>query len=249
MTQLNNNENRAAPIPQWPQAARIGAADARQKPSYFSRRQLVSLGLSFIITAGAAGLCGLIAGQTIAKRQNTALQLAPSRAPLLASEKNSSSPAEPAPAEPAAATLPIQSKPVSKAAAELTLPQLVSATAPHGKAATGKIKTRLTLNTDKIVQANDFEAKPMAASPVKKDLAASPWSVQISATQDQIAAQLLQDKLKSKGFDAFIVPAEINSGYWYRVRVGRFSTNEEAEKTRQDLQSKENLASAFVTGK
>jgi len=249
MTQLNNNENRAAPIPQWPQAARIGAADARQKPSYFSRRQLVSLGLSFIITAGAAGLCGLIAGQTIAKRQNTALQLAPSRAPLLASEKNSSSPAEPASAEPAAATLPIQSKPVSKAAAELTLPQLVSATAPHGKAATGKIKTRLTLNTDKIVQANDFEAKSMAASPVKKDLAASPWSVQISATQDQTAAQLLQDKLKSKGFDAFIVPAEINSGYWYRVRVGRFSTNEEAEKTRQDLQSKENLASAFVTGK
>jgi len=63
------------------------------------------------------------------------------------------------------------------------------------------------------------------------------------------AAQRLEEKLKSKGFDAFIVEAEIESGRWHRVRVGRFSSSQEAEKTRKDLQSKENLANAFVTGK
>src|SRR5215208_3628288 len=150
MTHPKNNENRAAPIPQWPQASRIGAADPRPKPSYFSRRQLVSLGLSFIITAAAAGVCGLIAGQRIAKSQNSALQLAPNREPLLASEENVSTHTQPAPEKFAAAPLPIQSKPVSKATAELRLPQLVSATARDGKVATGKIKTSLIINTDKI---------------------------------------------------------------------------------------------------
>jgi hypothetical protein len=46
--------------------------------------------------------------------------------------------------------------------------------------------------------------------------------VQISATKDQSAAQLHQNKLKTK-VSTFIVEAEINSAQWYRVRVSRFT--------------------------
>ena len=74
------------------------------------------------------------------------------------------------------------------------------------------------------------------------------WSVQIASTLDEKAALKLQEKLKTQGYDAFIVVAEVNSAPWYRVRVGRFGAKQEAESTRQVLQSKENIRSAFVIG-
>lgn len=36
---------------------------------------------------------------------------------------------------------------------------------------------------------------------------------------------------------------------WYRVRVGRYSSREEAEKIEETLKIKENLPNAFATGK
>jgi cell division protein FtsN len=36
---------------------------------------------------------------------------------------------------------------------------------------------------------------------------------------------------------------------WYRVRVGRFETRDEAEKTQEALKRKEDLAKAFATSR
>jgi cell division septation protein DedD len=233
---------------QWPEYSKSSAPTPRQR-CYFSRGQLVTVGLSFVITASAAGFSGFIAGRKIVESRQTARQLAsaPRTVPVSSNQVASTTTARAF--DDAANAVLVQSQQLSESAAKIPPPQVVAATVKDGRAATGKIKTSLHLTSDKLTPENDFPAKPAAATAVKTDLAASPWSVQISATQDQTAAQLLQEKLKSKGFDAYVVEAEINSSRWYRVRVGHFNSNQEAEKTRQDLQAKENLVNAFVTGK
>ena len=227
---------------QWPEYSKSSAPTRRQR-CYFSRGQLVIVGLSFVITASAAGFSGFIAGRKIVESRQTARQLASAPRTVPVSSNQVASTTTDRAFDYAANAVLVPSQQLSESAAEIPAPQVVTATVKDGKAATGKIKTTLRLAT------NDFPAKPAAATAVKTDFAASPWSVQISATQDQTAAQLLQEKLKSKGVDAYIVEAEINSSRWYRVRVGHFNSNQEAEKTRQDLQAQENLVNAFVTGK
>jgi cell division septation protein DedD len=244
-----SKEKMLAPIPQWPEAPTASEPDAAPQPTYFSRSQLVTLGMSFVITAAAAGFFGFIAGQKIAERRQTALQLAAARRPVLAYLTNTSSRAEAVSEDTAADTRAIEGERLAENTTAVPPLKVVSAIAQDGDAPSAKMKKNLEASALNVTQPDTAESKPVTSPAAKKDLTANTWSVQISATKDQSAAQFLQDKLKSKGFDAFIVEAEINSALWYRVRVGRFSTNQEAEKTRQDLQSKENLASAFVTGK
>jgi cell division protein FtsN len=234
--------------PQWPEAPSTSQPSAIRHSSYFSCSQLVILGLSFVITGVVSGFCGFIAGQKIAEGRQTALQVATARRPVLAYMTKEPSQTEPETKEAAADTGPVEGERLPENAAAPPL-KVVSTTAHDGETPLAKAQKNLEVSALNATQADKAEAKPATSPAAKKDLSASTWSVQISATKDQSAAQLLQNKLKNKGFDAFIVEAEINSAQWYRVRVGRFSTNQEAEKARQDLQSKENVANAFVTGK
>ena len=74
------------------------------------------------------------------------------------------------------------------------------------------------------------------------------WAVQAMATTDERFASVWMAKLKAKGYDAFVVKAEIKGQTWYRVRAGNFSARQEAEALRMTLQSKEGFPDAFVVG-
>jgi cell division septation protein DedD len=50
------------------------------------------------------------------------------------------------------------------------------------------------------------------------------WTVQGLATPDQGIATKLIEKLKAKGYDAFVVGVEIDGKIWHRVRLGNFKT-------------------------
>ena len=206
--------------------------------------------MSFVITAAVSGFFGFIAGQKIAERRQTALQLAAARRPVLAYMTDESSRAEAAIRGHRRRHKTNRRRTLGRKYGGGTAAEGRQRHRPRRRSPSRRrCKKNLEANALNVTQPDTAESKPATSPAAKKDLSANIWSVQISATQDRTAAQLLQDKLKSKGFDAFIVEAEINSARWYRVRVGRFPTSQEAEKTRQDLQSKENLASAFVTGK
>jgi cell division septation protein DedD len=72
------------------------------------------------------------------------------------------------------------------------------------------------------------------------------WAVQAMATTDERIASVWMEKLKAKGYDAFVVKAEIKGQTWYRVRAGNFSARQEAEALRTTLQAKEGFPDAFV---
>jgi cell division septation protein DedD len=81
---------------------------------------------------------------------------------------------------------------------------------------------------------------------VKREDSLPLWTVQASATTDINDAKALLDHLKAKGYDAFIVEAEVKGQYWYRIRVGNLPSRQEAQALGKTLQSKEGFRDAFV---
>jgi cell division septation protein DedD len=72
------------------------------------------------------------------------------------------------------------------------------------------------------------------------------WSVQVNATQDRGVADRLIADLRARGYDAFIVTQAREGAVWYRVRVGRLRSLEEANALVVELKEREGLPHAFV---
>jgi DedD protein len=87
---------------------------------------------------------------------------------------------------------------------------------------------------------------PAAVQKQQKADARLMWTVQALATTDRADANAWLDRLKAKGYDAFIVGVDIKGQNWYRVRVGSLSSRQEAEALGKTLQTKEGFRDAFV---
>jgi cell division septation protein DedD len=92
------------------------------------------------------------------------------------------------------------------------------------------------------------ESRAEAASADAKSRAKT-WSVQVNSFPDGKSAGELLERLKGKGYNAFVTEAQVNGKVWYRVRVGNFASREEAMKTENALKTKEGYAKAFATRK
>jgi cell division septation protein DedD len=80
----------------------------------------------------------------------------------------------------------------------------------------------------------------------KKEGDRNGWAVQAVATTDKRIAVDWLEKLKAKGYEPFLIKAELKGQTWYRVRAGHFHTRAEAEALRSALQLQEGLEDAFV---
>ena len=74
-----------------------------------------------------------------------------------------------------------------------------------------------------------------------------PWTVQVNATTNLAQAIGLAHRLRQKGYDAYTVQAPIHGQTWYRVRVGRFKSRQQAQDMEAHLKRTEGLANAYVT--
>lgn len=73
------------------------------------------------------------------------------------------------------------------------------------------------------------------------------WSVQISAAPAKDIADGWVQRLKTRGYDSYVVRAEVKGQTYYRVRVGHFDTPEDAEAVRQSLTRQEGYRDAYLT--
>src|SRR5262249_35558649 len=64
------------------------------------------------------------------------------------------------------------------------------------------------------------------------------WRAQVNAFPDERSAKLLVDRLKNKGYNAYVSEVQNRGKTWYRVNVGRYHSREEAEKVVEALQTK-----------
>lgn len=86
-------------------------------------------------------------------------------------------------------------------------------------------------------------------SSLPKDVAAfsvGKFTVQVASYPDEAEAQKHASELKDKGYSAFYVPANIKGKTFYRVSVGQFATQKEAQSYRSEFIGKAKVGSAIV---
>lgn len=76
---------------------------------------------------------------------------------------------------------------------------------------------------------------------------AGKFTVQIASYPAEGEAQKMAEQLKEKGFSAFYLPAQVNGKTWYRVSVGLFATQKEAQDHKSELMEKANVTSAIIS--
>ena len=84
-------------------------------------------------------------------------------------------------------------------------------------------------------QAQPATPQPQTAAPVEQSNAGEAkqptHTLQVESTPDRAAADERAERLKRAGIPAYVVAADLGKrGTWYRVRVGRFSGEEEARR-------------------
>lgn len=100
----------------------------------------------------------------------------------------------------------------------------------------------------------DTEKKPVPTS-LPQDVAASAigkYTVQVASYPSEAEATKMTENLKGQGFGAFYIKADIvdkktsATKTWYRVSVGLFQTQKEADAYKADLISRSKVTSALV---
>jgi cell division protein FtsN len=210
---------------------------------YFSRGQMVLLGAAFTLASVGIFILGMFVGQGIEERK-----IAKKEEPLIK-----------IPVKPEAAGT---GGTVGQKRDEITFNESVSpdttaprlrevekADKPPEKLAKAEARApKAEKKAEKIAPAT-AKAKMEAVSSAEVTDPAKIWRAQVNAYPDERSAKLLVDRLKIKGYNAYVSEVQNRGRTWYRVSVGRFNSREEAEKTVEALKTKENHLQAFAASK
>lgn len=106
--------------------------------------------------------------------------------------------------------------------------------------AAGKAPSATAKSETQAAQIPTSLPRQIASSPAGK------YTVQVAAYAEEKEAQILSANLKSKGYSAFYVPANVKGRTWYRVGIGLFNSTQDAQSYRKDLLGKSVVSSAIV---
>lgn len=128
-------------------------------------------------------------------------------------------------------------------------------TAPTHAAAPAKTSAEVSPAAERLaagkspVVANKPPAPSRIPSSLPKEIASSAigkFTVQVASYGTEKEAQVKSAELKEKGFSAFYISAQVKGATWYRVSVGLFTTQKEAEAYKKDLVARAKVTSALV---
>ncbi len=88
--------------------------------------------------------------------------------------------------------------------------------------------------------------RPAAPAPPPPRAATGPWTVEANPTRSQYEAQALADQLRRRGYDVALTHVVRDGETWYRIRVGRYATAEQASQMMRRLREQEGVTHAFV---
>lgn len=152
---------------------------------------------------------------------------------------------------------------ISKLAEEFVVDDKKEATKGHGKEEVAheerKVASEKAHETKEPAKHESKSEEHTAALPssasripsaLPKEVAASStlgkYTVQVASYPSEQEAQKRAAELKEKGFSAFYITAKIKNQTWYRVNVGLFTTQKEADAYKKDLVSKAQVSSPIV---
>ena len=241
---------------------------------YWTRGQLLVLAVGITITSTVVFLLGILIGQGIEERKLLKKEEPLIKIPVQPLSQGSATPGAPgkeemtfydtlakAPAGAAATRVEAtkEIKPAEKAAksaSKETKPPVQEQKA----AAVEKVKTVEKVQEKAVAEKSAPAAEAKKVSPLQKTPGAEgskakagegekAWAVQVNAYPLERDAKSLAKKLKDKGYDAYVLPTSIKGRTWYRVRVGRLGTQEEAKALQEKLKAKENFTKSITTSR
>lgn len=229
----------------------------QRKRFSFHRDQLLVLGFAFALAALIIFFLGSLTGKTIARRRIAERAASVVKIPVdpptpeltlsSGAEEGDSAASEQASTnaggekssvkEPVEETKP-EPRPTKTEAGDPPAPVKEPAlAAPNGAAA----KT-----PEKNVPAPALQQESNVSPSAIGESAYAMWTVQVRSSSDKKFAESWVDRLRSKGYDAFIAEGNVKGQTWYRVRVGLLGAREEAEALQNILASKEALNDTVV---
>jgi DedD protein len=198
---------------------------------------LIGLGL----LSGSVFLLGLVAGYEMGRQQEGSRQFAdvyplpspPAVAPSPAPAPESASGAEAVPvAAPAPTPAPaIASVPPPAEEAPLPPPEAAAPAVPP------KPKVAKSITSSGSTEGEEPDITAPVSSPRKKG-----YSIQIEAVMDHSGADAMVSKLRGLGYDGYLVETLIGGATWYRVRVGPFANEADAQAAEQKLHTAYNAS-------
>ena len=224
----------------------------KDKRFYFSRGQLVLLGGAFTLASLMIFLLGIVVGRGIEERKMARPEEPLIKIPVKPSTQSSGS-ASAGQAKEELTFYDTLGK-SSRAAPSLEekadeAKEAEKAIKPEPKEV--KLKGREKAPSTSLgVEEKAVATKPNPAPPshhVEPSEPGKAWYVQVNAFPDEKSGQIWVDRLKNKGYNAYLTEGRNQGKLWYRVRVGQYSSREEAEKLAEILKTKENFTKAFAT--
>lgn len=221
---------------------------------YFSRGQLVLLGGAFTLASVVIFFLGIFVGKGIEERKFVKKEEPLVKIPVKPSAQQSSAAPTPPPRDeitfndslPRPGAAPAAAEEKSKApkpAENVAVAEVKDKAAPakpptpSPKAAEKKIeKVALTENTPKKTESTAGEAKETGKT----------WRAQVNAYPDDRSAKQIVDRLRNRGYNAYVTEVQNRGKTWYRVSVGKYTSREEADRAVEVLRDKENFTKAFV---
>ena len=205
---------------------------------YFSRGQMVLLGGAFTLAAVVIFFLGMFVGKGIEERkiakQEEPLVRVPVRPEGAAGQKR-----DEITFNEAESKAPVEAGVEEKALVEKTPEKIAKAEAPAPKPDQKPEK----------VAAEAAPKKSEATTQAEATDQGKIWRAQVNAFPDERSAKLLVDRLKNKGYNAYVSETPNRGKTWYRVSVGRYNSRDEAEKIVEALKTKENHLKAFAASK
>ncbi|MEX0802575.1 MAG: SPOR domain-containing protein [Candidatus Binatia bacterium] len=220
------------------------------KRYYFSRGQFILLGCGFIVVSVIIFFLGMLVGQGIEERKIVKPAEPLLKIPVKPAQGMNSAPGAAKEemtfydtlTKSATTQVRVENEPSEAKDAERTV-----------KAQTRESKPAVKQKAPETQRVEEKPAKEAKKSPspgaVETRPSGGPWTVQVNAFPDEKTARTSVDRLKDKGYNAYVTEVRTNGKLWYRVRVGRFSSREEAEKVEETLKNKESLGNSFATSK
>jgi len=110
----------------------------------------------------------------------------------------------------------------------------------------GRDKIGASLKESDITNSKPATPKKIAPSPTKPKQA---WTVQVASFAQEKDAESLARKLTQKGYDVYIIAAEVGGKTQHRVQIGELTSRQKAFELQQTLKASEKLDQAFIANR
>ena len=225
---------------------------------YFSRGQMVLLGGAFTLTAAIVFFLGIFVGKSIeeskaAKREEPLIKIPISPTTLGAAGAATAPPQDEITFNDAVSKSEGSQVAFDGKADEQKLPEKVVKAELNDAKSQGKSESRAerapTKRSSKFTRTDETPKKAESESAAEVKEQAKVWRAQVDAFPEDKSAKQLVERLKNKGYNAYVTELQNRGKPWYRVNVGKYSSREEADKVVETLKSKEDYTKAFSASK